>query len=285
MTKLHNICYVRLGCPNLEEMVEFSTKVLGLELYDRGDDWAFLRADDKTHNICYHEGELSEEVVGFEVASASVLDEFGLKLKHAGVMISEGSDKECKKRKVDRFIAFKDPCGTCVELCVGPQHTGTRYFPARDAGITEFGHLGIHASNHEASLAFWTQLMGARVSDSIGAASLLRIDSVHHKIALFPSKQVGIQHINFQVTSIDDIMRSWYHFQEISVPIVFGPGRHPTSTAKFLYFRGPDQRVYEYSSGVKIIQDEDSYVPRRFDGKPSSFCMWGSKPQIPEFLE
>jgi 2,3-dihydroxy-p-cumate/2,3-dihydroxybenzoate 3,4-dioxygenase len=28
--------------------------------------------------------------------------------------------------------------------------------------------------------------MGARVSDRIGAAPLLRIDEVHHRIALFP---------------------------------------------------------------------------------------------------
>ena len=285
MAELHDICYIRLGCPDLEGMVEFSTKVLGLELYERGDDWAFVRADDKTHNICYHRGELSEEIVGFEVASASVLDEFEQVLKQANVTVSVGTDDDCERRKVDGFIAFKDPSGTCVEVCVGPQHTGRRYFPARDAGITEFGHFGIHACDHEASLAFWTQIMGARVSDSIGAASLLRIDPVHHKLALFPSDKVGIQHINFQVASIDDIMRAWYLFQEIGVPVVFGPGRHPTSTAKFLYFRGPDQRVYEYSSGVKKILDEDSYIPRRFDAKPSSFCMWGSKPQISEFVE
>ncbi len=127
--------------------------------------------------------------------------------------------------------------------------------------------------------------MSARVSDRIGDGALLRIDEVHHKIALFPSDRTGIQHINFQVGGVDDIMRSWYFLQEQGVPIVFGPGRHPTSTAIFVYFRGPDRRVYEYSAGVRRITDEAGYTPSQFEMKPTSFCMWGSKPQVAEFGE
>jgi 2,3-dihydroxy-p-cumate/2,3-dihydroxybenzoate 3,4-dioxygenase len=30
-------------------------------------------------------------------------------------------------------------------------------------------------------------------------------------------------------------------------------------------------------------EQEASHVPRQFPALPSSFCMWGSKPDIPEF--
>ncbi len=50
----------------------------------------------------------------------------------------------------------------------------------------------------------------------------------------------------------------------------------------FLYFEGPDDIVYEYSNGVRLITDE-SYQPRQFPFEPQSFCMWGSRPDIPEF--
>ena len=130
--------------------------------------------------------------------------------------------------------------------------------------------------------AFWTGSMGARVSDWIGDAALLRIDDVHHKIALFPSNHPGIQHVNFQVSSMDDIMRSYYHLKAHGVRIVFGPGRHPTSGARFLYFQGPDAVIYEYSWGVRSIsaEEEPTYVPRRFPKRSSSFCMWGALPDI-----
>ena len=126
-------------------------------------------------------------------------------------------------------------------------------------------------------------MCNARVSDWIGEAPLLRIDPVHHRIALFPSKRNGVQHINHQVESIDDIMRSYYFLREKNVKIRFGPGRHPTSGAMFLYFDGPDGMIYEYSSGVRLITDEAGYRPRQFPATSTSYCAWGSKPDIPEF--
>jgi len=79
------------------------------------------------------------------------------------------------------------------------------------------------------------------------------------------------------------VMRAYYFLREKNVRIVFGPGRHPTSSAIFLYFEGPDGMVYEYSTGVRTIDDEATYQPRQFPFAPASFCMWGSRPDIPEF--
>jgi 2,3-dihydroxy-p-cumate/2,3-dihydroxybenzoate 3,4-dioxygenase len=100
---------------------------------------------------------------------------------------------------------------------------------------------------------------------------------------LFPAKRSGVQHINHQVAAIDDVMRSYYLLREHGVHIRFGPGRHPTSGAMFLYFEGPDGMTYEYSTGVRMIEDEAGYRPRKFPFKSTSFCAWGSKPDIPEF--
>ena len=130
---------------------------------------------------------------------------------------------------------------------------------------------------------FWCEVFNFRVSDRIGDAALMRIDKVHHKVAAFPTNRPGIQHINFQVASIDDVMRSWYFMQENNVEIAFGPGRHPTSTAVFLYYYGPDRVIWEYSFGVRLIEDEANYVPRQFPWEKRSLCMWGSEPNIKEF--
>jgi 2,3-dihydroxy-p-cumate/2,3-dihydroxybenzoate 3,4-dioxygenase len=113
----------------------------------------------------------------------------------------------------------------------------------------------------------------------------MRINTVHHTLALFPSTFAGVQHVNHQVEDIDDIMRSYYFLKEKGVRIVFGPGRHATSGAVFLYFEGPDGMVYEYSTGVRHISaaEEATHRPRQFPFSPESFCMWGSRPDIPEF--
>jgi len=79
-----------------------------------------------------------------------------------------------------------------------------------------------------------------RVSDRIGDAPLLRIDEVHHSIACSIDDS-GIQHINHQV----ETGRRRDEFLSLpegeGVPITFGPGRHPSSSARFLYFRGPTE--------------------------------------------
>lgn len=85
----------------------------------------------------------------------------------------------------------------------------------------------------------------------------MRIDPVHHKLAFFQSDAgPGFCHINFQVETLDDVMRNWRFLQQNDVQILHGPGRHPTSTAIFVYFLGPDNLTYEYSFGVQLIEDE-----------------------------
>ena len=111
------------------------------------------------------------------------------------------------------------------------------------------------------------------------------ISTVHHSLALFPSTYPGVQHINHQVEDIDDVMQSYYWLKQQGVKIVYGPGRHPISTAMMVYFEGPDGMVYEFSSGVRLIapEEEADYRPRQFPFTAESFCMWGSRPDIPEF--
>jgi 2,3-dihydroxy-p-cumate/2,3-dihydroxybenzoate 3,4-dioxygenase len=206
-----------------------------------------------------------------------------MEIEAQGLPVRHGTHEECEHRRVDAFVHFKDPSGNGIDLVAGPVSSARTFAASREAGITGFSHIGLRTSDAPRDEAFWTRICNARVSDRIGTAPLLRIDAVHHKIALFPSTYAGVQHINHQVASIDDVMRAWYFLREKGVRIVFGPGRHPTSSAVFLYFEGPEGMVYEYSTGVKMIEDEASHRPRQFPFEPSSFCMWGSRPDIPEF--
>ncbi len=130
---------------------------------------------------------------------------------------------------------------------------------------------------------FWSGLFNIRANDRIGDAALMSFDEVHHRIALFPTDHAGIQHINFQVESIDDIMRSYYFLTERQVQVRFGPGRHPTSGAMFLYYEGPDGMTYEFSSGVRNV--DETWRPRQLPFKDESFCMWGARPNIHEFSD
>ena len=283
MIQLKQIRYVRLGTRDLEAACAYAKGILGLQEIRRDNGSVYFRSDSRDHTLVYVEGDPADHTAAFELATSEELDAAAAALEKMKHPVREGTQDECEQRYVRRFIAFKDPSGNQVELVHRPQQSGWRYFPARDAGITGFSHIGLRSTNPPRDEKFWTGVFNARVSDWIGDCPLLRIDEVHHTIAVFPSDRPGIQHVNHQVDSIDDVMRSFYFLSERQVKIVFGPGRHPTSSAIFLYFEGPDGMVYEYSTGVRKITDEANYRPRSFSAGPESFCMWGAKPDIPEF--
>lgn len=270
MIELKDLSYVRLGASSLDDAENFATRCLGLQIGEQSEKALYLRSDDRAHTLCYFEGDPADQTVGFEVEDESKLNAAAATLEKLGHSVHGGTPTECSQRKVKAFIGFKDPTGNQIELVVRPERSGKRYFATRDAGITGFSHVGLFTTDPARDERFWTQVCNARVSDRIGDIALMRVNAIHHTVALAPGRGAGIHHVNHQVQSNDDVLRSYYHLSGQRVPIVFGPGRHPTSGARFLYFRGPDQMVFEYSVGVDEIEDEETHRPRQFGFEPSS---------------
>ena len=305
MIELTDIAYVRSGVADLDKAVSFATEIVGLELVapagqrdgvtgaeagaaagltgSAGPETsgpaarsAQLRADWRHHCLALVEGGSGVIASGFAVASEDALDSAESELGRAGFAVYRGTAAEARDRRVRSFVGFTDPFGNRIEL-VAQQEMITRPVAfARPAGITEFGHLCLDAPDVHEAYRFWNSRFNARVSDWIGdAACLMRIDPVHHKLAVFRGDGPGLCHMNFQVEAIDDVFRSWHFLTERGVEIEMGPGRHPQSTAIFLYFLGPEGFTYEYSYGVRRIEDDAAWRPRTFDpDEPGSIDMW-----------
>jgi 2,3-dihydroxy-p-cumate/2,3-dihydroxybenzoate 3,4-dioxygenase len=277
MITLTDIAYVRSGVSDLDGAVRFATDVVGLELAAPAEAGvAHLRADHRHHCLALVQGPSGVLSSGFSVADSDALAVAEIELERAGTAVRRGSAQEARSRRVREFIAFDDPFGNRLEL-VSQQETITRPVAfTRPAGITEFGHLCLDAPDVHDAYRFWSTRFNARVSDWIGdAACLLRIDPVHHKLAVFKGDTAGLCHMNFQVASIDDVFRNWHYLVDHGVEIEMGPGRHPQSTAIFLYFLGPEGFTYEYSFGVRRIEDDAAWIPRTFDpDEAGSIDMW-----------
>jgi 2,3-dihydroxy-p-cumate/2,3-dihydroxybenzoate 3,4-dioxygenase len=277
MITLTDIAYVRSGVTDMDAAARFATEIVGLELEAPTEiGIAHLRADHRHHCLALVEGRSGVISSGFTVADSDALAAAETELERAGFAVHRGAGEEARSRRVREFIAFDDPFGNRVEL-VSQQETIARPVEfTRSAGITEFGHLCLDAPDVHEAYRFWNTHFNARVSDWIGdAACLMRIDPVHHKLAVFRGDEPGLCHMNFQVASIDDVFRNWHFLLEHDVEIEMGPGRHPQSTAIFLYFQGPENFTYEYSFGVRHIDDEAAWTPRTFDpDEIGSIDMW-----------
>jgi 2,3-dihydroxy-p-cumate/2,3-dihydroxybenzoate 3,4-dioxygenase len=277
MITLTDIAYVRSGVADLDAAVRFATGIVGLELAAPAQDGvAQLRADHRQHCLALVQGPSGVLSSGFTVADSDALAAAETELEHAGTTVHRGSAAAARSRGVREFIAFDDPFGNRLEL-VSQQVTVARPVAfARPAGITGFGHLCLDAPDVREAYRYWSTRFNAQVSDWLGdKACLIRIDPVHHKLAVFQGDRPGLCHLNFQVASLDDVFRNWHFLVDHGVQIEMGPGRHPQSTAIFLYFLGPEGFTYEYSFGVRRIEADEAWTPRYFDpDEIGSIDMW-----------
>ena len=281
MIGIEQLRYVRLGTRDLAAATNFAQRILGLELVEQDDAQAAFRSDFRDHTLVFTQDARAGHTIGFEVRDFEALERAADALAQNGYEITAGSPEEAVRRKVKTFLSF-DANGVTVDLVVRPLHSGWRYFPSRDAGITGLEAIALRSTSVAKGESLWTKVLSGKVTDWVGDAAYIRFDDAHHRIALHPSASSGVLAVEFGVESVDQLMQSSYLLQDQQVHIVHGPGRRPASGQMFLTFTGPDGVLFSYvAEGGRI--DEVTHRPRQFPRRARSLCAWGSRSDLPEF--
>jgi catechol 2,3-dioxygenase-like lactoylglutathione lyase family enzyme len=115
--------------------------------------------------------------------------------------------------------------------------------------ITKIGHVVLKVTNLKRSVAFYTGVLGFRVSDVYpesmmkGGMVFMRCNADHHGVALVggadaPSASREMHHLAFEVATLAEVVRAREHLQRHGVKIEFhgpaprrlpGGGRVPRS--------------------------------------------------------
>jgi 2,3-dihydroxy-p-cumate/2,3-dihydroxybenzoate 3,4-dioxygenase len=273
--------YVRLGTRDLRDAVRFATEILGLQPVGSANGRAYFRSDFRDFTLMFFEGDPADQSFALDVRTAEELDAAERELSAAGYAVRRGSETECEQRKVKAFLALKDATGNTIEIVWRPLMTGWRFFPSRDTGITGLQNVALRSTNLAADERLWTKLFNGRVSDWVGDASYIRLDPLHHRVALHPSNRAGLLSVTYAVEGIDQIMQSYYHLRDSQIRIVHGPGRNPVSNQIFLTFEGPEGVLFSFATEMHSVAD--NHLPRQFPHAPQSFCSWGTECALPEF--
>jgi len=281
MIAIEQLRYVRLGTHDLAAAAHFAQRILGLELVEQDDAQAAFRSDFRDHTLVFTKDPRAGHTIGFEVRDSEVLERAADALAQNGYEINVGGREDAARRRVKTFLSF-DAKGVTVDLVVRPLHSGWRYFPSRDAGITGLEAIALRSTSVAKGEALWTKVLSGKVTDWVGDAAYIRFDSAHHRIALHPSASSGVLAVEFAVESIDQLMQSSYFLQDQQVRIVHGPGRRPASGQMFLTFIGPDGVLFSYVAEGRTV-DESTHRRRQFPRHARSFCAWGSRSDVPEF--
>ncbi len=145
--------------------------------------------------------------------------------------------------------------------------------------LRKIGHVVLNVSDLEASVRFYTDVLGMKVSDRYpdsmmpGGMVFLRVSTDHHGVALVgggkkaqgdreATKAAGssLNHFAFEVGSLDEVFRARAWLQKHGVPIVF-EGRRRAGCQIAVEFTDPDGNNLEIYWNIDQIGTEGPARP------------------------
>jgi 3,4-dihydroxy-9,10-secoandrosta-1,3,5(10)-triene-9,17-dione 4,5-dioxygenase len=291
MSEIRSLGYLRIEATDPGAWREFGTKLLGMT-EGRGPEpgAVYLRMDDFPARFVIVAGEQDRLLAsGWEVASESDLAALGRRLDEAGVATKAGTAEELAARRVAGLLRFEDPSGHVLEVFWGASLDNRPAFPPYGitfvTGEMGMGHVVIPAADDEASMAFYTGLLGFRLRDTMSmpgelfgkpAGTLanmrfLGVNARHHSLALAPmSSPSGCIHVMVEVASLDDVGRAMDRCARRGGTLAATLGRHANDEMVSFYLRTPGGFDIEYGTDGLLV-DDATWVSRQ----TTAVSQWG----------
>ncbi len=137
--------------------------------------------------------------------------------------------------------------------------------------IGKIGHVVLNVSDLDRSVRFYTQVLGFEISDLYpnemmpGGMVFMRFNPDHHGVALVgsmpgQSPNVELNHMAFEVASLDEVIRARDHLRKHGVPVDF-EGRRRAGVQIAVEFRDPDGHRLEIYWGLDQVGSDGKVRP------------------------
>ena len=276
MSRVTEIRYVGYGVTDVEAEKRYYSEVFGLEpvASDDGMAWFKTPGDDEHHVVRLRQAEENRvDVIALATESRADVDALRDKVAAAGGKIVH-EPRELTTPGGGYGFRFFTPDGMQLEISADVAR-GTSRELARWEGLPlKISHIVLHSPDHHALVAFFTEVLGFKVSDWLGDfMCFLRCNSAHHRIAILPGPPC-LNHVAYDMLSIDDMMRGALRLKQRGHPIGWGPGRHTAGNNTFSYFVTPGGFVTEYTSELEEV-DFETHQPVVHVPAPLVMDQWG----------
>ncbi|MGH6763677.1 MAG: VOC family protein [Phyllobacterium sp.] len=249
---------IMMRAPGITATVGFYENNWGLTISHQEDGIALLRGtgdepflyglkDDAVHGVEYVHFSMPDRVT-MDALHQQILDHGYLPLGKPAPFddFAGGSGFEVLDPD-NRRLRFRCEANT-VEQTVG------HALPAK------VSHVVLNTPALEATQEWYTDVLGFRVSDySADQMVFLRCNTDHHSIALVRAHYPSVNHVAFEMPTINDFMRGIGRMKQKGHVPTWGPGRHGPGDNPFAYFVSPSGFVIEFTSELQQI-DEVEHV-------------------------
>lgn len=142
------------------------------------------------------------------------------------------------------------------------------------------GHVLIVSPDSDATIRFFTEGVGFKVSDYAGITgnAFMRCSTDHHNLGIFGGPATFPHHSSWQVNDVDDIGRAAEDLLNADEGRqMWGFGRHFAGSNFFWYLKDPAGTYSEYYADMDQITDDELWNPEIAEG-PRGLYRWGPKP-------
>ncbi|MYS53225.1 extradiol ring-cleavage dioxygenase [Streptomyces sp. SID6013] len=273
--RLRALRSVELLTPNFADAVDFYEEVWGLEVVEAEHSASWLRGTGEEH----HALRLTRsDTIGlgrlvFALGTPAEVEEAARRLRARGIaLVTEPGPLD--QVGGGYGLRFYDLDGRLIELSADTWAVTAR---GRDAslpvGVT---HAVLNTPDIDASVAFYQDVLGMRVSDwSEHQMAFLRCGTDHHCVAFNQAPWVSLNHVAYEMTSLDHFMRGLGRLRHHGITPEWGPGRHGPGNNTFSYFTDPTGLVCEYTTEVAQIV-EDTWICKVWRRTPELSDLWGT---------
>nr|BAD10901.1 2, 3-dihydroxybiphenyl 1, 2-dioxygenase [Rhodococcus rhodochrous] len=275
IARLRRLRSVELRTHAAADSAEFYSEVWGLSVVESGREGAWLRGTGDQH----HALQLTQADrnglgrISFAVSTPAEVDDAARRVAERGILVVQGPGP------VDDAgggygLRIVDPEGRIIELIADtlavPALGGDDAVPV---GVT---HVVLNTVDIDAAVRFYCDVLGMRVSDwSEHQMAFLRCNSDHHSIAFNQAEWASVNHVAYEMPSVDHFMRGIGRLRHHGQLPLWGPGKHGPGDNTFSYFADPAGLVCEYTSGIAQI-DEDRWLCRVWRRVPELSDLWGT---------
>jgi catechol 2,3-dioxygenase-like lactoylglutathione lyase family enzyme len=276
MARVSEIRFVGYAVPDLEAERKFYTDVWGLiEVADQ-DGLVYFAAAGTPEKYVVRLRQADEQrvdVIAWAAQTRGDVDALFEQVKaEGGKIISE--PQALTGLGGGYGFRFFDLDGHTLQISAEVEEGPWRDLKRGEAIPTKISHVVMHSPNHKAAVAWYEKVLGFKVSDWLGDfMCFLRCNSWHHRLAFLPGPPC-LNHVAYDVLTVDEMMRSIARLKKNDVAIQWGPGRHTAGNNTFSYFTTPANNVVEYTSELEAV-DDATWQMTVHTPTPDTMDQWG----------
>ncbi|RYD29374.1 MAG: oxidoreductase [Lysobacteraceae bacterium] len=277
MARVSEIRYVGYAVDDLDAERKFYGDVWGLREVPSDDGLVYFAAEGTSeHHVVRLRQDATKRIdlIAWATSSRDDVDTLFEQVKAAGSkIVAEPHDLTSPGGGYG--FRFFDPNGMTIEIS-SDVATGPSRDLKRGEGIpVKISHVVMHAPDHKATVAFYEKVLGFRVSDWLGDfMCFMRCNEWHHRLAFLPGPP-SLNHVAYDVLTVDDMMRGIARLKRNETDIRWGPGRHTAGNNTFSYFTTPAEFAVEYTSELEQVDDDTWEATVHVPG-PDTMDQWGT---------